>query len=62
MPFLHHPSSLATSGCTNLYYTPSKYCNLHAGTETHKPSSTSQYYFYDAFCFECAESSCRTDF
>ncbi|KAI1164866.1 hypothetical protein F5B18DRAFT_228642 [Nemania serpens] len=52
---------LATTGCTNLYYTPGKYCNLHAGTETHKPSLTSQYYFYDASCFECASPSCRTD-
>ncbi|KAI0191652.1 hypothetical protein F4808DRAFT_476065 [Astrocystis sublimbata] len=51
----------ATSGCTNLYYTPGKHCNLHAGTETHKPSSTSQYYFYDASCFECATPSCWTD-
>lgn len=53
---------LATTGCTNLYYTPGKYCNLHAGPDMHKLSSTSQYSFYDASCFECASPpSCRTD-
>ncbi|KAI1109756.1 hypothetical protein F5Y14DRAFT_431322 [Nemania sp. NC0429] len=54
---------LATPGCTNLYYSPGKYCNLKAGAETHKPSSTSEYYFYESSCFECASPpSCRTDY
>jgi hypothetical protein len=58
---LSAPSSLATTGCTNLYFDPGTYCNLHAGTETHQLSSTSSYYFYDASCFECASPSCTTN-
>ncbi|KAI0806567.1 carbohydrate-binding module family 50 protein [Xylaria sp. FL0064] len=53
---------LATAGCTNLYFAPGAYCNLHASAETHQLSSTSPYSFYDASCFECAPPSCWTDF
>ncbi|KAI0975407.1 carbohydrate-binding module family 50 protein [Xylaria arbuscula] len=52
---------LATTGCSNLYYEPGTYCNLHAGTETHQLSSTSPYYFYDASCFDCGSPSCTTN-
>ncbi|KAI0413503.1 carbohydrate-binding module family 50 protein [Xylaria grammica] len=52
---------LSTTGCTNLYFDPGKYCNLKAGPETHKLSSTSSYVFYEASCFQCASPSCWTD-
>ncbi|KAI0106466.1 carbohydrate-binding module family 50 protein [Nemania sp. FL0031] len=44
---------LATVGCTNLYFTEGKACNLHAGAETHVASSTSTFQFYDSSCFVC---------
>ncbi|KAI3336889.1 carbohydrate-binding module family 50 protein [Xylariaceae sp. AK1471] len=52
---------LTTTGCTNLYFESGSYCNLHAGTETHIPSSTAPYTFYDAACFQCASPSCWTN-
>ncbi|KAI1354385.1 carbohydrate-binding module family 50 protein [Xylaria sp. FL0043] len=52
---------LATAECTNLYFAPGTYCNLHAGTETHQLSSTSPYSFYEASCFECTPPSCWTN-
>ncbi|KAH8669054.1 hypothetical protein BX600DRAFT_497018 [Xylariales sp. PMI_506] len=48
---------LDTSGCTNLYFDPGTYCNLHSGTETHNPDPTSPYIFYDSNCFECATTA-----
>lgn len=51
-------ASLSTTGCTNLYFDPDAFCNLKAGPETHKLSSTSSYVFYEASCFQCASPSC----
>ncbi|KAI1360466.1 carbohydrate-binding module family 50 protein [Xylaria arbuscula] len=44
---------LATVGCTNIYYTEGKACNLHAGAGTHVASSTSAFQYYDSSCFVC---------
>ncbi|KAI1295255.1 hypothetical protein F5Y03DRAFT_410472 [Xylaria venustula] len=48
---------LATAGCTNLYFDPGAYCNLHAGNATQQPDSTSPYYFYEAACFQCPDTT-----
>ncbi|KAI1108517.1 carbohydrate-binding module family 50 protein [Nemania sp. NC0429] len=52
---------LTTTGCTNLYFQSGAYCNLHAGAETHNPSSTSSFTFYESSCFQCVSPSCYTN-
>ncbi|KAH8163292.1 hypothetical protein CIB48_g4954 [Xylaria polymorpha] len=44
---------LASVGCTNVYYTEGKACNLHAGAGTHVASSTSAFRYYDSSCLVC---------
>jgi hypothetical protein len=43
---------LATSGCTNLYFTQDKSCNLHEGESTFLETTASGYYsWFSASCF-----------
>ncbi|KAI7970130.1 hypothetical protein EIK77_008357 [Talaromyces pinophilus] len=50
---------IATSSCTNFYFTQGSYCNLHEGTSTFAESTASGYYlWYDAECFAFGNDSC----
>jgi hypothetical protein len=48
---------LATSSCTNIYFTQGKNCNLHQGDPTFAPSTAAGYYtWFDVSCFSSGQA------